>query len=110
MDEEAEGLINLLAEESNVMTKRCVIDVFQYCPIPEHCESQMLDLCIGFIRDPKETIAVRAFSITVLFKLVERYPELFNEVKDIMTELSEHESGAIRVRVRKALEMMEGLT
>ena len=47
LDHEAEVLIDRLSEEQDVMTKRGIIDVFQYGPIPKSKESQMLDQCIS---------------------------------------------------------------
>ncbi|NNC82316.1 MAG: hypothetical protein HKN79_01965 [Flavobacteriales bacterium] len=109
LEKEAEKLIDRLPDEEDIMAKRCTIDIFQYSPIPESREALMTDICIAFIRDPKEPIAIRAFSITVLFRIIQNYPELYQEVRAMMEELSEHEKGSIRIRVRKALELMEGL-
>lgn len=110
MDRDSQLLIEQLSIEQEDMPKRCIMAIYQYCEIPEDYESQLLDLCIAFMRDSSEAIAVRAFSITVLSRSIVRYPVIFNEVKDSLYALREHESAAIRVRVKRALELAEGLT
>lgn len=105
-----EALADRLAHETDVMSKRCTLDIFQYAHIPESRMGTMTDTCISLIRSKKESIAVRALAITVLFRIIKIYPDLFYEVKDVIVELSRTEGPAIRFRAKKALETMDKIS
>lgn len=92
------------------MTKSCLLDVFQYAPLPEQKLGTITDTCIGFMRNLVETIAVRAFSIIALLRIVVQYSELCHEVVDVIQELHEHDSAAVQVRLREALKTMEKIS
>lgn len=105
-----EELVQRLDEETDVMSKRCIVDIFQYAPLPEEQLGSLTDICIRLIRDPKETIAVRAFSISVLLRVLKRYPELYGEIKDVIEELAERAEPAIQVRAKRAIRSMEKIS
>lgn len=109
-DEQLERIAILLSdEEGEAMAKRGLVDVFQKYRLPRENQGAVADACIRFLRDPNESTAVQAFSITVLFKIIERYPEFFNEVRDVMPRYLNHERPAIQVRMRRAMKVMDKL-
>lgn len=60
--------------------KRNVMRTFQFVEIPEDYETQLLDFGFSFLNDAEEAVAIKAFSMTVLRRICERYPELANEL------------------------------
>jgi hypothetical protein len=83
---------------------RNTLRLFQKHTVPEKSESFMLDKCFGYVRDPAEAIAVRAFAITVVFNISKPYPELLNELLVVLSHLSETEDGpGIRSRVKNTI-------
>lgn len=89
--------------------KRNVVRVLQFMPIPENLQGPVMDYCFRFLEDPKETIAVRAFSMTVLANLAQQYPEIKNEIILLIEDqLREGASPGIRSRGKKTLAQLAG--
>ncbi|MCB0801535.1 MAG: hypothetical protein KDB74_00430 [Flavobacteriales bacterium] len=83
-------LINQLNEpQLHVALKRNTIRILQFLPIPESLESGLFDNCLKFILDPKEAIAVKAFSMKVCVNICKRYPELKHELIPIIEDQME---------------------
>jgi len=53
----------------------------QNANIPLAVEGKVYDVCFGFLQDTSQTIAVKAFSMTVCFNLAEKHPELLKELE-----------------------------
>ena len=70
----------------------------------------MLDLCYRYLKNPSEAIAVRAFSITVIYNISKPYPELLQELLMVLNELSPHEDGAaMRSRIKNTTKVIHKL-
>lgn len=84
--------------------KRNVVRLLQNVPIPKKLHGPVMNVCFQFLTDPKETIAVRCFSMTVLSNLSKDYPEIKQELKTVIEEvLKQKASAGIRARARKVL-------
>ncbi len=62
------------------MVKRNVMRILQWVTIPEEYETDLLDIGFAYLQDAEEAIAIKAFTMTVLRRICERYPELANEL------------------------------
>lgn len=60
--------------------RRNTVRIFQFVDIPESISGELYSLCLAYIEDPKEMIAVRAFSMTVCERIASRYPDLIPEL------------------------------
>jgi len=83
--------------------KRNVMRFLQHIDIPKRFHGQVMDLCFRYISSPTEAVAIKAFSITVLQKLVKLYPEIINEIKLVIDERWEYETPAFKARAKKLL-------
>jgi hypothetical protein len=83
--------------------KRNTVRLLQEITIPEKFHGEVMNTCFGYITDPKEKVAVKAFSLTILQNLSRQYPEIRNEIKIIIEERWEHETAAFRSRAKKIL-------
>lgn len=61
--------------------KRNTIRLLQYVDIPKKLQGQVMNICFGYVASPKEAVAVKAFSLTVLGNLAKLYPEILPEIK-----------------------------
>ena len=87
-----------------VAVKRNVVRVLQYQEIPEALHGPVMNTCFNLLADVKETIAVRAFSMTVLANLAKDYPEIKQELKALLEEGLEHDpSPGFKNRALKTL-------
>jgi hypothetical protein len=87
--------------------KRNVIRVLQNIAMPEKLHGPVMDACFQFLADPKETIAVRCFSMAVLANLSKNYPEIKNELRTVIEEaLQQKASAGFRARARKVIKSL----
>ena len=93
-------------EEQNlpVAVKRNVVGILQNIPIPKKLQGAVMDICFHFLADPKEGIAVRCFSMTVLANLSKDHPEIKNELNTVVKSALERKpSAGFRARAKKVL-------
>jgi hypothetical protein len=87
--------------------KRCIIGILQDADIPEVEEGILADRCFQFLNSAKETIAVKVFSMTVLFRIVKKYPELKMELKESIQSQLPFGSAGFKNRGQKVLKALE---
>jgi hypothetical protein len=87
--------------------KRNTIRLLQYVDIPKRFYGPVADLCFTALQNKNEPIAIKAFSITVLSKLVDNEPDLKNELKLILEAQLPYASPALRVRAVKFLKTLK---
>jgi hypothetical protein len=86
--------------------KRNVVRLMQFVDLRslrEETLSFLINTCFKFLQDAKEPIAVRAFSMTVLYNASLIYPELRNELRPILEEVLLYGSAGEKSRARKTL-------
>jgi len=82
---------------------RNAVRVLEDMDIPEKYHGEVMNTCFAFIEKPETPIAVKAFSLTVLYRLTNIYPEIGHELQLIIQENWENETPAFRSRGRKIL-------
>lgn len=98
-------MINRMVNENvHVGVRRNIIRSLQFVQIPQTLEGTVLNACFSFLENPKEGNVVQVFSMTVIEKLTEEYPELIPEFICIIERNLENEpSPAFRNRAFKTL-------
>ena len=88
----------------HVAVKRNVVRILQFLEIPEELHGDVMNVCFEMLADPKETIAVRAFSMTVLADLSKYYPDIKHELIAIIEDqLEQGASPGFIARSKKLL-------
>lgn len=59
---------------------RNTVRTWQFMEFPDEFQGQIFDICFKYITNPKEAIAIRAFSITVCANICSNVPELREEL------------------------------
>ena len=89
------AIVNKMNEPGvHVAVKRNVARILQFIAIPEDLHGMVMNTCFELLGDPKETIGVRAFSMTVLANLSKIYPDIKQELKAIVDDVMEHAPSA----------------
>jgi len=83
--------------------KRNSVRILRDLDIPERYHGQVMNTCFRFIESPDEAVAIKAFSLIILEKLLPQYPDIKNELKLIIEERWEYEKPAFRGRAKKIL-------
>ncbi|HEY9004984.1 hypothetical protein [Ohtaekwangia sp.] len=83
--------------------KRNTMRLLQFCDIPKRYHGALIDLCFQYLQDHKEPVAVKAFAMTVLYRLTQTIPELKKELQIVLEDQLPYASPAFTVRARKIL-------
>lgn len=92
-----------------VAVKRNVVRMLQHIEIPENVHGITMNLCFQLLSDPKETVAVRCFSMSVLARLALHYPELKQELNCVISDALQYEqvTAAFKGRAKKVLNQIK---
>ena len=77
--------------------------VLEDLEIEENYHGELMSACFDFIQKRETPIAIKAFSLTILFKLSKSYPEIKNELRTIIVQNMDYETPAFRSRAKKIL-------
>jgi len=103
-------IFNHLADTNSNSVKRNTLKAFQFINIPESIEGQLYDLVYNYLTSNTESIAVRAFSITVLRRICENHQDLIPElIETIQLIQLENKSAAIQSRSKHELKKLAKL-
>lgn len=92
---------NLHKPNLHPAVKRNTVRILQDMNIPERYHGDIMNTCFDFIQSSEEPVAIKAFSLTILEKMVALYPDIRNELKLIIEERWPHETAAFRSRAKK---------
>lgn len=87
--------------------RRNTMRLLQDVPIPEEYQGQVMDISFNYLLDPKEKVAVKAFSLTVLENMVQQYPEIGPEIRLIIEDQWENQTAAFYSRAKKILHRLD---
>ncbi len=82
---------------------RNAVRILEDIEIPKAFHGQVMNACFGFIEEPSTAVAIKAFSLTTLFNLSKKYPEIGTELKLVIEERWDTETAAFRSRGKKIL-------
>jgi hypothetical protein len=73
-----------LSQKPTETQKRNIVRILDSVMIPPSLEVDAMNYAFQYLENPKESIAVRAFSMKVLGKLYLKYPEIKEELKALV--------------------------
>ena len=74
--------------------------------VPEDLKGEVYEKCFNFLAEPKNPIAIRVFSMSVLTNIADQFPELKDELIDLIESYYEHGSAGYKSRARKCLKQL----
>ncbi|MEO8820593.1 MAG: hypothetical protein ABI267_03135 [Ginsengibacter sp.] len=83
--------------------KRNTVRLLQQINIPLPYEGPVMNLCFQFVESPKEAVAIKAFSLTILGNLSKKYPEIIPEIKLLIENQLSQQTAAFKQRAKKLL-------
>lgn len=66
--------------------KRNTLRILKFIEIPKRYHAKIISICFDYLQSKSESIAVKAFSITVLLKIIDKQPALLNELRIIVED------------------------
>lgn len=101
-------LVKKLEEKGNhPAINRNIVRALQFIDIPKSLVSQVVNNCFILLNSNNEPPAVRVFSMTVLHKLTDKYPDLKQELKSSISTQFDQQSAGFRSRGRKILKALK---
>jgi len=94
-------IIDQLFGTENQSVRRNLINVIDHIIIQDYKESELIDLLISFIQDFENKVAVHVYSMQVLTKFVQKYPELKPEIEEVIHLNSENKTPAYSTGMQK---------
>lgn len=83
--------------------KRNTVRLLQSVEIPEKYEGAIMEVCFNYVESPKEAVAIKSFSLTILGKLAKKYPEIIPELKLLIENQIHYQTAAFKGRAKKLL-------
>lgn len=99
----------MLEPDVHDAVKRNVVRILQDIEIPRRLTGKVATICFELLASPKEPVAVRVFSMTVLANIARQEPELKNEIRLIIEQHMPTGSAGFRSRGMKVLRQLERL-
>ena len=96
-------------KDIHVVVKRNVVRVLQFLNIPSRYHAKVFNHCINYLTDPKETVSVRCFSMTVVAKIAGNYPELAGEVIETINISMKNSTAGLKARSKMVLKQLNKL-
>lgn len=96
-------LVNVIFKTSDQSVLRNVVNCISLLEHSTYRESELIDLLISFIQNPKNKVALQVYSIYTLLRFVQLYPELKDEIRQIIELNAEGKSAAYQIALRNFL-------
>ncbi len=87
--------------------KRNIVRILQFVEIPEKYQASVIDSCFDLVMKKQTAIAVKAFALGVLEKMVKLYPELKNELVAVIEDLLPKASSGLKNRGQHILKRLK---
>lgn len=98
---------NLTKENLHDAVKRNTVRFLQDVEIPEKYMGTLTDVCMGYLANPKEAVAIKAFSMSVLLNITKKHPDLKNELKLLIEDQLDDGTAGIKNRGAKVLKALD---
>lgn len=99
-------ILKHLSPNATVAIKRNTVRFLQDINIPKRWQGKVTDICFAFLTSHDESIAVKAFSMTVLANIALENSELKNELIPIIEDQMPYGSVGFRNRGAKVLKQL----
>jgi len=109
LDPVINALIIKLNRSATDPVKRCITGLLQKASIPEQHEGFIAEKCFEYLNSTGETIAVKVYSMSILYKFVKKYPALKLELEIAIRDQLPYGSAGFRNRGKKILAALKNI-
>ena len=85
---------------------RNILRALQFVKLSEEYEGEILDRCFCMLNSSKYPIAVKVFSMSVIYNLTKKYPEIKSELKSSIEALMPDASAGVKSRGSRILKLI----
>jgi hypothetical protein len=104
-----EKLVDSIEKSKIDGVRRSFLKILSVMPsqLNEELQGRLIELAFSYLEDKKEAIAVRAFAIDFLIKMIQVYPELKNELIYLLEEINRDSSVGLQSKCKKVLTQLK---
>lgn len=81
--------------------------ILGHIDIPEEYLGEVYEKCFNFLSNPKQALAIRVFSMTVLTNIADTFPDLKDELIAVIEEHYPHGSAGYKSRAKRCLKQLK---
>lgn len=97
------ALVKALPKFRHDGARRNVLKLLSRESMPEKQLGTLTDHCFSFLSDPDRPVAVKMYSMLILSNMLDKYPELANELTEIIEDQYERSSPGFKSIARKVM-------
>ena len=101
------AVIRNLKKPVHDAVKRNTLRLLQNISIPKKLHGITTDLCFKFLISTKEPVAVKAFAMTILYRITLTEPDLKNELRIIIEDQMPYSSPGFLSRGKKIISLLK---
>jgi hypothetical protein len=106
VDPYLEKILNNLERDGIQNTvKRNSIRLLQFVPLPKKLEGRIMEICFRLLENPREAVAIKAFSLEILAILAKQYPEIIAEIKLLIEDQLPHQTAGFKSKAKRFTKM-----
>lgn len=98
-----------LAQAKHDSYIRNTLRIWQFHKIPEEHIGEIYERCFEYLNNPKQAVAIRVFSMTILGNIAAHYPELTPELIEMIKLYYPQGSAGYKSRAKKVLAKLNTL-
>jgi len=83
--------------------RRNIVRILQNVEIPKKHHGELADVCFTYLEDPNVAVAIRVFSMSVLWNICQEVPELMPELRATIEDWLDYSSTGFKSRGKKVL-------
>lgn len=91
---------------AHISVRRNILRFLQFVDIPEQWQGHIYDRAMHYFMRSKEPVAVRVFSMQLLYDIGSQIPELNSELIELLNDIKDHDRAGIRSRARRLLKQL----
>jgi len=107
VDDQVPRMVNSLNKNLPTPLKRNILRILQYKAIPETLWGHAANQCFNYLESSNEPVAIKAFSMTVLYNLTMKLPDLARELRLLIEEQYNLGSAGFKARGRHVLRQLK---
>lgn len=100
-------ILNLKKPGIHNAVKRNTVRLLQNIDIPKNVHGYVMAICFEYLVNPREPVAIKAFSLSVLGRLAKEHPEIVPEIKLLIEEQLPYQTAAFASRAKRVLKEMK---
>ena len=107
VEQQVPKMVNTLNQALPDWYKRNILRILQNQEIPEPQWGHAADQCFRYLSSSESPVAIKAFSMTVLYNLTRQLPDLARELRLLIEEQYPQGSAGFRARGRQILKQLD---